>query len=183
MTKGWRNESGRHSLAARGIRVPSKSVARALDFKDGIQVGNVKVPPLLYHGTSFANLNKILDEGLKVNAPHSCTSINPEYESDCEANISFANKVQDACFFASSANMSKGDIRGSQAILEIDMTQLPENPCARRPLFDKKGHYEYKFFTYKNIPPSAIKRVLVRDMKPFKETWYTVEELRKVVSR
>ena len=178
MARGWKKESARHSLAARGINtVPSKSVSTAIAMVKNKEK-NVPVPQRLYHGTPVSSLNKILDEGLRVGMdPNSCT-LEMGHADDCLSNISLANKVQDACFFAAAANMSKGDAMGSQAIIQIDMTKLPDNPCMRRPLFGKNDHYEYKFYTRQNIPPSAISRIMIREIKPFKETWYTPEEWR-----
>jgi len=176
--KGWRKESARHSLAARGINtVPSKSVSTAITMVRNKEK-NVPVPPRLYHGTPTSNLSKILDEGLRIGVASNSFTLETGHAVDCWSNISLSNKVQDACFFAAAANMGKGVSGGSQAIIEVDMTKLPDNPCVRRLLFGKKDHYEYKFYTRQNIPPSAITRIMIREMKPFSETWYTPEEWR-----
>ena len=177
---GWRREPARHSLAARGVKTarPKPVFTAMARDPDTDQLKPVSVPPILYHGTPLENLDRVLEEGIRVGTDPNPSTIEMGHEDDTWSNVSMANKLGDAIFFVVAANMSRGNIRGGQAIFEVDMTSLPDNPCGRRPLFSKPGHYEFKYYTQTAIPPSAIKRIYVRkfDGSDVFERWYTPEE-------
>lgn len=116
----------------------------------------VKVPEILYHGTSIRNLPRVASEGLQVGMRP--TSVTEEFEhiDDTMGNVSLARKEKDAIFFS----LASAGIGGDQAILRIDTSKIPAGShIFVRDLFDNpKG--EFKVFG--NIPPEAIKEVMVR---------------------
>jgi hypothetical protein len=116
----------------------------------------VKVPEILYHGTSIRNLPRVASEGLQVGMRP--TSVTEEFEhvDDTMGNVSLARKEKDAVFFS----LASAGIGGDQAILRIDTSKIPAGShIFVRDLFDNpKG--EFKVFG--NIPPEAIKEVMLR---------------------
>jgi hypothetical protein len=94
-------------------------------------------------------------------------------------NISLANSMRDAVFFSVGSSGWGGD----QAILEIDANMIPEDSrlfIGRRPLFGRRGAFEYKFYSKYGIPAEAISRVLIRSFPAqggAVEKWYTREDL------
>ena len=139
------------------------------------------LPKYLYHGTSMGNLKKVLEQGLLVHQMQSPYTVESGHEEDTNMNVSLANTVQDAVFFSLGAAGWGAD----QAIIEFDTTNMTEKiypTILRRPLFGKKGRFEYKVYTMKGVPPEHISRVLIRSFsKPaghleVTEKWYTREQ-------
>jgi len=154
---GWKRESARHSLAARGVKTPHKS---AMGFySDGREV-KMKAPPILYHGTLAKNIPKICEQGILPSSPERATTMTKEtgHLKDTLWRVSLARKRGDAVMFAYGSAPRGEPI----AIIEVDSSKLTDYKIFFSTMFGR----ELSEASYLGIvPPSAIKRVEVTEFK------------------
>ncbi len=182
---GWRKEPARHALAAKGIKTKAHYHAMASLAPGALNMKRVEVPQILYHGTSTRNLPRIMEDGISVGKDPTPMTVSDGRYGDSANNVSLANAIHDAFFFA----VGSAGWLGDQAIIEVDANLIPEDSRAfvgRRNLFGRRGRYEFKFYSqYGGVPPEAIRRVLIRarEGEEIVENWYTPEEIRAAINR
>ena len=138
----------------------------------------------LYHGTLIKNAASVCKEGIKRGEYERVGEISRTDEiigpneriADCIGTVSMSKNQKGAIFFACAYDIMNKE---GQAIFEIDPSKLDKNHMFFRDMFNKK-YAEVKYIG--DIPPQAIKRVLLRKFTwepelEVEETYRTCDEI------